>query len=90
MTDETLHISSLLLRAAPEKLTPVSREIQKIPEAEVALSDPNGQIIVTLETASEAKIVSHLNTLSLIDGVVGAALVFHQTEDANSPEILNR
>jgi periplasmic nitrate reductase NapD len=76
---ETLHISSLLLRADPAKMTAVCRHIETIPGGAVALTDPTGKVIVTLETGCEKKIVEHMNTLSLIDGVVSAALVYHET-----------
>lgn len=76
-----VHISSLLLRADPGKLDAVVGLIDAYDCAEVALSDPSGKIIVTLETDNEAIIVDHMNTLSLIDGVVSTALVYHQKED---------
>lgn len=77
---ETTHISSLLLRADPARLEDVTRAIEAHSAAEVPVADASGKIIVTLETQSEAEIVEHLNSLSLIDGVVSAALVYHQTE----------
>ncbi|MBT3139699.1 MULTISPECIES: chaperone NapD [Roseobacteraceae] len=76
---ELAHISSLLLRADPNKLATVCRQIESLPGGAVALTDPNGKIIVTLETGCEKEIVDHMNTLSLIDGVVSAALVYHET-----------
>jgi periplasmic nitrate reductase NapD len=36
--------------------------------------------VVTLETASEADIVTRLNDISLLPGVLSAALVFHHVE----------
>ena len=80
MTDQTLHISSLLLRAEPARMEQVFTAIKAVPGSDVALSDESGKIIVTLETPSERQIVDALNTLQLIDGVVSAALVFHQAD----------
>ena len=73
------HISSLLLRADPDRLAAVCRQIETLSGGAVALTDPTGKIIVTLETECEREIVDHMNTLSLIDGVVSAALVYHET-----------
>lgn len=82
---DTTHISSLLLRAEPARLAEVTSAIAARKAAEVALSDPSGKIIVTLETDNEAEIVDHLNALSLLDGVVSAALVYHQTDQIEQP-----
>lgn len=84
MSDVT-HISSLLLTAEPSRIAAVVAEIETCAAVEVALTDPSGKIIVTLETPSEAEIVGELNRLSLIDGVVSAALVYHQSESGLSP-----
>ena len=81
-TGELTHVSSLLLRAEPARLDDVVATIGKVDIAEVALSDPEGRIIVTLETASEADIVATMTQFQLIDGVVSAALVYHQTDEA--------
>jgi nitrate reductase NapD len=77
---EPIHISSLLLRAEPEKLGDVLKTINSVPNAEVPLSDESGKIIVTLETPSESAIIDALNQLQLIDGVVSASLVYHQLD----------
>lgn len=76
---DVLHVSSLLLRARPEQVADVVGHIKEIDGADTPVTDPSGKIIVTLETASEAAIVDQLNTLSLLDGVVSAALVYHET-----------
>ncbi|MEC7961973.1 MAG: chaperone NapD [Pseudomonadota bacterium] len=73
-----IHISSLLLRADPAKMQQVEAHIETLPGGAVAMTDPTGKIIVTLETGCEKQIVEHMNTLSLIDGVVSAALVYHE------------
>ena len=74
---EAMHISSLLLRARPELIDDVVREIGTFPEAEVHTTDATGRIIVTLETDSEGVIVDTMNRMHAIDGVVSAALVYH-------------
>ena len=77
---ETSHISSLLLRARPERIDDVVRAIGALPAAEVHATDPAGRIIVTLETESEAVIVDAMNRIHTIDGVVSAALVYHEID----------
>ncbi len=82
---KVVHISSLVLRADPSKLADVIAAVEAVDAAEVPMSDPSGKIVVTLETASEAEIVDHLNKLSLVDGVASASLVYHQTEVETEP-----
>ena len=83
---EAVHISSLLVSAKPESLEQVESHLRAIPIAEVAHVEPRGKIIVTLETADEAAIVQAMTDIQLIDGVVSAALVFHQVDDPMAPE----
>ncbi|WIY25565.1 chaperone NapD [Parasedimentitalea psychrophila] len=77
---EVVHISSLLLRADPQKFEQILAEIAKIELAEVPMTDPSGKIIVTLETENQSNIVEALTQLQLLDGVVSASLVYHQTD----------
>ena len=78
---ESVHISSLLVSAHPKVVERVASGIEAIGIAEVAHTDPLGKIIVTLETADESAIVQALTDIQLIEGVVSAALVFHQVDD---------
>ena len=77
---EVVHISSLLLRADPQKMDQILEEIATIEMAEVPVADPSGKIIVTLETENQGKIVEALTQLQLLDGVVIASLICHQTD----------
>ena len=52
------HISSLVVRAHPNRLAEVSRRIARLSVAEVAMSDPSGKLVVTLETHNEDEIVA--------------------------------
>jgi len=78
---EVVHITSLLVRADPSKIEPLLAEIAMIEMAEVPMTDStSGKIIVTLETENQGAIVDALTQLQLMDGVVSAALVYHQTD----------
>jgi nitrate reductase NapD len=78
--DGTGHISSLVVRARPDRLDAVVRRIGALRTAEVALSDPSGKIVVTLETRDQNEIVDAMNAMQRISGVVSVALAYHQTE----------
>ncbi|UWQ53622.1 chaperone NapD [Leisingera caerulea] len=81
MTEE-LHISSLLVRSNPEQMEAVLAEIKSMPRAEIPQTDPSGKIVVLFEADSDRAIGDALAKIQLLDGVASAALVFHQTCDA--------
>ncbi|UWQ49491.1 chaperone NapD [Leisingera caerulea] len=81
MTEE-LHISSLLVRSNPEQMEAVLAEIKSMPRAEISQTDPSGKIVVLFEADSDRAIGDALAEIQLLDGVASAALVFHQTCDA--------
>lgn len=83
-----VHISSLLVSAKPSLLKDVEEQLAEIKIAEVAHIDPQGKIIATLETEDEAAIVQALSDIQLIDGVVSAALVFHQVDEDEDQGVL--
>lgn len=74
------HISSLVVQARPERLEDVSRAICAR-GGEIPATDPDGKLIVVLETDSEAKITDFLNEVAVMKGVLSANLVFHQIDD---------
>lgn len=77
---QTVHISSLLVTAHPDRLGQVAADITAMDIAEVAHANDAGKIIVTLETPDESAIVQALTDIQLIKGVVSAALVYHLAE----------
>jgi nitrate reductase NapD len=79
MTDE-LHVSSLVVHGRPERLEAIRAELVRLAGIEVHAAAPTGKLVVTLETASEHEIVARLTTISLLDGVLSATLVFHHVE----------
>jgi nitrate reductase NapD len=75
------HVSSLLVHARPDHGGEVRSSLAGMPGVEVHAAQ-DGKIIVTLETETEAEIVTRLNEISLLEGVMSAALVFHHFEAA--------
>lgn len=74
------HISSLVVRAHPDRLEAVAARIARLSIAEVALTDPAGKLVVTLETRDEHEIVAAMNAMQRMRGVVSVALVFHHID----------
>ena len=75
------HVSSLVVHVRPERAQAVRSTLAGIPGVEIH-AEAAGKIIVTLETDTEADIVTRLNEISLLDGVMSAALVYHHFEPA--------
>jgi nitrate reductase NapD len=75
------HVSSLVVHVRPERAGTVRAALAALPGIEIH-GEGDGKIVVTLETDSEAEIVSRLNEISLLEGVMSAALVFHHFETA--------
>lgn len=81
MTD-VVHISSLLITARPIQVSHVCEVVENYDFSEIAHADDSGKIVVVLETSDEQAIVSAMTDIQLIEGVVNASLVYHQTESA--------
>ena len=79
------HISSLVVHVRPDNVPAVRAALAAMPGVEI-YAEASGKLIVTLETATEADIVTRMNEISLLDGVMSAALVFHHFEPAAETE----
>ena len=79
------HVSSLVLHVRPENLSRVREALGNMSGVEVPAAS-GGKLVVTLETVSEAEIVTRMNEMSLLPGVLSAALVFHHFETQPIPE----
>ncbi|MBS4047604.1 MAG: chaperone NapD [Alphaproteobacteria bacterium] len=75
-----VHISSLIVQTRPDSLARLTQAIAALPGAEIHDTAPSGKIVVLLETASEAEISERLTSIHEIDGVLTAALVYHQVD----------
>ncbi len=85
MSDE-LHVSSLVVHGRPDRLDGIRASLLRMPGVEIHATGPTGKMVVTLETFSEAEIVNRLTEISLLDGVLSAALVFHHFEQQRNPD----
>ena len=80
------HVSSLVLHVRPKACPGSERRWPRCQGVDVPAGD-GGKLVVTLETASEADIVARMNEMSLLPGVLSAALVFHHFETEPITEI---
>jgi periplasmic nitrate reductase NapD len=75
-----IHICSLVVHAWPEQLDAVADAVAALPGAELHGRDPAGKLVVTLETETEDDILSRMNSIGDIKGVLSTSLVFQHHE----------
>lgn len=86
MTDH-YHISSLVVRALPDRLHDVHAAIEALPGAEVHQSDGIAKLVAVLETANEQGIAATLNAIETLPGVLNASLVYHHVEETAGEQL---
>ena len=84
---EELHITGLVVHAAPARLPAITAAIAAIPGAQVHASAPNGKIVVTLEASTSADMMSKVSDIQHTQGVFTAGLVY---ECVDSLEAMNQ
>src|ERR1041385_4831854 len=83
MNDE-FHISSLVVQTLPSNIHSVREAIVRLGSAEINAVTVGGQIVLTLETNSEAEFLAQFAEIERLPGVVSTMLVFHQVETVGS------
>ena len=79
-TSSEAHIASILVQALPAALEQIASAIEALEGAEVHARDPVGKILVTLETDSEAGLLSKMSQIQDMDSVINALLVYHEVD----------
>lgn len=80
-----MNISSAIVIPHPERINAVAEALPGIAGVEVAVVSPEGKIIVTIESEGDRETIQAYETISLLDGVMSASMVYHQKE--NEPEV---
>lgn len=81
-----LHISSLIVHGKIAHKAQITTAINQLPGAEIHAVSEQGKFIVTLETASDSKILDCINHINRIDGVLSTVLVYHHCEGLDTLE----
>jgi len=81
-----IHISSLVVHARPEGLESIETAIGGLGGAEVHGVSEQGKLVVTLETINESDMLTRIDAINRIEGVLSVALIFHQVEDPTDPQ----
>ena len=82
-----MNISSAIIHAHPSDVTVVQAGLATLAGVEVHGISPEGKLIVTIETEDEGSNADTYLRIGQLDGVMSAAMVYHQTESEPNKEI---
>lgn len=80
-----LNISSIIVHPAPGQAEAVSARLATMSGLEIHAVAEDGRMIVTVETDGDGAMVDAFEAINKTEGVLSAAMVFHQTE--SDPEM---
>ena len=82
-----MNISSAIIHARPGEVVLVQAGLAMLPGVEVHAISPEGKLIVTIESEDDGSTVAIYERIGQLDGVMSAAMVYHQTESEPYKEI---
>jgi periplasmic nitrate reductase NapD len=82
-----MNISSAIIHARPGDVAVVQAGLAMVPGVEVHGISPEGKMIITIETDDEGSNAATYQRIGQLDGVMSAAMVYHQTESEPDKEI---
>jgi nitrate reductase NapD len=75
-----MNISSLVLRARPERLPVILERLRALPGVEVHAATDEGRVVVTLESEDGGGAADSFSRFSDIEGVLAVSLVYEYSE----------
>jgi len=84
MSENEVHISSLVVRAQPNYLSLLINQISSFDDAEVFGSSVEGKIVVVVETSQQKFVSELIDKINALKGVLSTSLIFHQVDDLQS------
>ena len=76
-----MNISSVILRARPDKLAGVRQSLAAMPGVEIHADGNDGRLVLTLEDSGGESSAENFVKLHCLDGVIGASLVYQYSDD---------
>jgi len=82
-----MNISSVILRAHPEKLGGVRNDLAAIPGVEIHADDGDGRLVLTIEDGEGYAPPDIFLKLHGLEGVISASLVYQYCDDGLPQEV---
>ena len=82
-----MNISSAIIHALPRDVALVQTGLAALAGVEVHAVSPEGKMIVTIETEDDGSNAATYQLIGQLDGVMSAAMVYHQSESEPFKEI---
>ena len=82
-----MNVSSVIVNARVGHSLAVQEALQQQAGIEIHAASPEGKLIVTIETESDRETVAAFERITQTDGVLSAAMVYHQIESEPDKEI---
>lgn len=76
--DATLHIASLLVHVRPQFMDGLKENLRLLPDLELHQESAQGKLVVVLEAEHESQILTRLEQINSLPGVLNASLVYHE------------
>ena len=83
----SMNISSVIVHAKPDAQSSVRGSLEQIPGVEIHAATDDGKFVVTIETDTDGETASTFDRINVRDGVMSAAMVFHQFESDPENEV---
>lgn len=79
-----IHVAGIVVHARPQRLQSVRDAIAALASVEVHGASAEGKLVVTIESATPAEVLSRIDAIHQIEGVLSAVIVYHHSEDYDS------
>src|SRR6187551_2316789 len=76
LPSDEVHIASLVVHALPLHVDEVAATITAMPGAQVHGASATGKLVVTLESGTDSEMLSAIDAIQRLRGVMTAALVY--------------
>lgn len=84
-----MNISSVIVHARSERIHDVHAALKQIGGVEIHAVTDDGKIVATIETATDRDTADTFERIGHTDGVLSAAMVYHQFESDPDEEVCN-
>ena len=75
-----MNISSVIVHAKPSEFLSVRGNLEQIPGVEIHAATDDGKFVITIESETDGETAITFDRINVMDGVMSAAMVFHQYE----------